>query len=89
MMKITIAPTRKEKSIWKSYLRTSCEWLATERPEFYPRSRDSLKTLLESYLSWANTYNEGYFSERNDAPNDRYSQWLVEQYELIYGPYED
>ena len=83
-----IRPTRAERTLWKDYLRNTCEFLATERPEFYPRKRDSMKTMLELFLSWAHNYNDGYFTERDDAPTDRYSQWLVEQYEIIYGPYD-
>lgn len=82
-----IVPTKAEKARWKRYLYDACDFLATERPEFAPSKRDSLQTLLESFLSWAENYNEGWFNERRDAPTDRYAQWLVEQYERIYGPY--
>lgn len=83
-----IAPTREEKRLWKQYLYNTLVLLATERPEFCPRKRDSLQTLLDSFLCWANTYNEGYFSERDEADTDRYCKWLVEQYEESFGEYE-
>lgn len=83
-----IIPTREEKREWKGYLYDSLWYLASEHDELYPRKRDSLNTLLEAFLYWADEYNEGYFSERDDADTDRYSAWLVQEYEEQYGSYE-
>ena len=80
----TIFPTRAEKTQWKKNLYNTCKFLATERPELAPRKKDSLNTLLETFLYWAHEYNDGYFIEREDAPNDRYAQWLVEQYAVAF-----
>lgn len=74
-----IEPTRKEKKEWKEYLYNSLCILATERPEFYPRKKDSLQTMLESFLSWADNYNDGYFTEKDNADTDRYCAWLVQE----------
>ena len=82
-----IEPTRAEKTEWKQKLYNSLCFLATERGEFMPRKRDSLNTLLDSFLCWADEYNEGYFSERDDADKDRYCAWLVQEYEERYGAY--
>ena len=79
-----IVPTRNEKKAWKQNLYEALCFLSTERPEFYPRKKDSLAVLLEAFLSWANTYNEGYFIEREDADHDRYSAWLVQSYNELY-----
>lgn len=84
VVKEDIYPTRAERSEWKKNLYDSLCFLATERAEFYPRKRDSLDTLLESFLCWANEYNDGYFSERDDADKDRYSAWLVQEYDRLY-----
>ncbi len=75
-----IEPTRKEKSEWKKYLYNALLFLATERPEFRPRKRDSLETLKESFFYWADEYNDGYFSEQDDADTDRYCAWLVQEH---------
>jgi|GEM_PF-6530269 len=88
MTKEIIKPTRAEKAEWKEYLWNALYELSTERPEFYPRKRDSLATMLASFLSWAENYNEGYFPERDDADTDRYCAWLVQEYEARYGEYE-
>lgn len=79
-----ITPTREEKRKWKQSLYNSCWLLATERPEFYPRKRDSLRTLLDKFLCWANTFNEGYFTEREERDTDRYCAWLVQEYNKAY-----
>ena len=76
-----IIPTKEEKKQWKQYLYDSCMSLAEERPEFRPRKRDSLETLKESFFYWADEYNDGYFSEMDDADNDRYCAWLMQEYE--------
>lgn len=87
-IKSPIIPTRKEKSEWKGYLYNALMFLATERPELRPRKKDSLYVLLESFLYWADEYNDGYFSERDDADTDRYSAWLVQEYEKMMGAYK-
>lgn len=74
-----IQPSRKEKKEWKQYLYNALCFLATERPEFMPRKKDSLETLLDSFLSWANNYNDGYFTEKEEADTDRYCAWLVQE----------
>lgn len=76
-----IQPTKEEYREWKENLYSTLCFLATERPEFAPRKRDSLSTLLESFFYWANEYNDGYFPEMEDAETDRYSAWLVEEKE--------
>lgn len=76
-----IKPTKEERREWKQYLYSTLCFLATERPEFAPRKRDSLNTLLESFFYWASEYNDGYFSERDEADTDRYCAWLVQEYE--------
>ena len=76
-----IIPTREEKKEWKENLYNTLMFLATERYEFEPRKKDSLETLKESFFYWASEYNDGYFSERDDADNDRYCAWLVQEYE--------
>lgn len=76
-----IIPTREEKRKWKEYLYNSCWFLATERPQFTPRKRDSLETLKEKFFYWASEYNDGYFSERDEADTDKYCAWLVQEYE--------
>ena len=79
-----IVPTKAEKKKWKDYLYNSLCFLATERPEFYPKKRDSLNTLLESFFRWAKEYNGGYFTERDEVDTDRYCAWLVQEYEKRY-----
>ena len=76
-----IIPTREEKREWKENLYNACLFLAMERPEFRPRKKDSLENLKESFFYWASEYNDGYFTERDDADNDRYCAWLVQEYE--------
>ena len=89
MKKQYIEPTKKEKSEWKEYLYNTLCFLATERPELHPRKRDSLATLLETFLYWADEYNDGYFSEKEEEATDRYCAWLVqEQYLMNYGQKE-
>ena len=80
MKKEYIEPTRTEKKEWKEYLYNALMFLATERPEFRPRKRDSLETLLESFFYWADEYNDGYFTERDEADTDRYCAWLVQKH---------
>ena len=76
-----IVPTRDEKIEWKKNLYNTLLLLATERPEFYPKKRDSLETLKESFFCWAETYNDGYFSEMDEADSDKYCAWLVQEYD--------
>ena len=76
-----IIPTKAEKKEWKGYLYNTLCFLATERPDFRPRKKDSLNTLLDSFFYWAEEYNDGYFSERDEADTDRYCAWLVQEYE--------
>lgn len=76
-----IIPTKEEKKEWKENLYDTCMLLATERPEFRPRKKDSLENLKESFFYWASEYNDGYFTEMDDADKDRYSAWLVQEYE--------
>jgi hypothetical protein len=78
---VEIVPTREEKSKWKQYLYERLMFLATERPEFRPRKKDNLNTLLESFLHWVEEYNDGYFNEREEADNDKYCAWLVQEYD--------
>ena len=80
-----IIPTAQEKKEWKECLYNANAFLATERPEFMPRKRDSLDCLLQSFLAWAETYNDGYFTERDDASTDRYCAWLCQEYDREYG----
>ncbi len=82
-----IEPTGAEKTEWKQNLYNSLRFLATERSVFMPSKRDSLNTLLDSFLCWADEYNEGYFPERDDADKDRYCAWLVQEYKERYGAY--
>ena len=79
MKKEYIAPTKKEEKEYEEYLYNSLCFLATERPEFEPRKEDTLDELLDSFLNWADYYNDGYFSEKDDADTDRYSAWLVQE----------
>ena len=79
-----IEPTRAEKLEWKEMLYSTLLFLATERPDLRPRKRDNLATLLESFLYWANEYNDGYFTERDEADSDRYCAWLVQEYDREY-----
>ncbi len=88
MKKKYITPTRAEKTIYKKNLYNSLMFLATERPEFRPRKRDSLNTLLESFFYWADEYNDGYFSEKDSADTDKFSAWLVQEY-LMQTDYEE
>lgn len=76
-----IQPTKAEYREWKENLYSTLCFLATERPELAPRKRDSLATLLESFFYWADEYNDGYFSEMDNAETDRYCAWLVEEKE--------
>ncbi len=78
---VEITPTKEEKREWKQFLYNSLLFLATERPELYPRKKDSLNTLLESFLYWAEEYNDGYFTERDEVDSDRYCAWLVQEYD--------
>lgn len=80
-----IIPSEEEKVMWKKFLYNRLAFLATERPEFFPNEHDDLDTLLESFLYWADTYNEGYFCERDIADKDRYSLWLIEQHDELFG----
>ncbi len=79
-----IIPTKVEKKEWKKYLYNSLCFLATERPEFQPKKSDSLNTLLESFFYWADEYNGGYFTEKDEADTDRYCAWLVQKYEKYH-----
>ena len=79
-----IVPTKEEKKEWKKYLYDTCWALATERPEIAPRKKDSLKDLEEKFFYWASEYNDGYFSERDEADTDNYCAWLVQEYEKYY-----
>ena len=74
-----IKPTMNEYKEWKENLYNTLCILATDRPEFCPRKRDSLATLLESFFYWADEYNDGYFSEMDNVNIDRYSAWLAEE----------
>ncbi len=78
--------TKAEKGDLKKYLYEELKFLATERPEFFPKKGDSLDLLMESYFFWAEEYNEGYFPERDDAENNKLFAYLVEQYEFHYMP---
>ena len=84
-----ITPTKKERSEWKEYLYNTLCMLCEYHDEIYPRKRDSLNVLLEKFLYWADEYNEGYFSERDEADTDRYCAWLVQEYDKWYGCYEE
>ena len=42
-----IKPSKAEKKEWKQNLYNTLIFLASERPEFYPKKNDSLETLLE------------------------------------------
>ena len=79
-----IQPTKEEYREWKKYLYNTLLFLATERPELTPRKSDSLFTLLESFFYWADKYNDGYFTEMDDAKIDRYCAWLVEEKMYFY-----
>ncbi len=81
---IEILPTRDEKKLWREMLHTSLTVIATAHPEFAPRTRDSLYTLLDSFLAWANYCNGGYFDERDDMMTDRYCAWLVQEFDRRY-----
>lgn len=74
-----IQPTKEEYREWKEKLYNTLRFLATERPEFAPSKRDSLFTLLESFFYWADEYNDGYFTEMDNAKIDRYAAWLIEE----------
>ena len=78
---IEIVPTKKERKEYKEYLYNTLWFLATERPQFAPRKKDSLEELLESFFYWASEYNDGYFTERDDASTDKYCAWLVQEFE--------
>ena len=80
-----IIPTKAERKEWKEYLYNSLLFLATERPEFRPRKKDSLETLKDSFFYWADEFNEGYFSERDEASTDRYCAWLVQEFDRWAG----
>lgn len=74
-----IVPTEAEKAEWRQNLYNTLTFLATERNEFQPKKKDSLETLLRSFLYWADEHNDGYFSEKDEANTDRYCAWLVQQ----------
>ena len=78
-----IQPTKAEYREWKENLYNTLYFLAMERPEFAPRKRDSLSTLLENFFCWADEYNDGYFREMDYAKTDRYCAWLVEEKEYF------
>lgn len=84
-----IVPTKKEKSEWKEYLYYTLCILGEYYDEICPEKRDSLNTLLEKFLYWADEFNDGYFSERDKANTDRYCAWLVQEYDKWYGCYEE
>ena len=84
---VKIVPTKEEKKEWKENLYNTLCILATDRPQFAPRKKDSLNTLLESFLYWAEEYNDGYFSERDEANTDKYCAWLVQEYDIYNGEY--
>jgi len=75
-----IVPTKEERKEWKQNLYDSCMCLSSERPEFRPYKRDSLEALLDSFFTWAEEYNDGYFPEKDDAETDRYCAWLVQEW---------
>lgn len=83
-----IIPTRKEKTEWKTYLYDSLVLLATERPQFMPRKKDNLETLKDAFFTWAADYNDGYFSEQDEADTDRYCAWLTQEYEKYSNNYD-
>ena len=74
-----IQPTKKEYREWKKNLYNTLYMLSEYHSELYPRKRDSLCTLLESFFYWADEYNDGYFREMDDVKIDRYAAWLVEE----------
>ena len=78
---ILIIPTKKEISEFKQNLYNSLKFLSSERYEFYPRKRDSLQTLKDSFFCWADEYNAGYFSEMEEK-DDRYCAWLTQQFRM-------
>ena len=78
-----IIPTREEKRIWKEKLRDSLLSLCVYYPDIYPCKRDSFRTLLEKFFYWASEYNDGYFYERRTAKTDRFSAYLVQEYDTM------
>ena len=74
-----IQPTKEEYREWKQWLYNTLYMLSEYHSELYPRKRDSLYTLLESFFYWADEYNDGYIREMDDAKIDRYSAWVVEE----------
>ena len=77
--------TKEERAQYKQYLYNDLIILSLERPEFKPKKRDSLNTLLESFFCWADEYNDGYFPEMDDVQTDKYSAWLVQNYKEFCG----
>ena len=79
-----ITPTEAERQEWKEYLYNALMFLASERDELEPNEDDTLEELLESFFYWADEYNDGYFSEQDDAETDRYCAWLVQEHLYEY-----
>ena len=78
MKKEYIEPTRKEKSEWKKHLYNNLSIISEYHDDCYPCKRDSFKTLVETYIYWADEYNDGYFPEKDEVNTDRYSAYLVQ-----------
>ena len=77
----SIELSREEKRQLKEKLYNSLLFLSTERPDLYPRKRDSLATLTETFFYWASEYNDGYFSGMDNADEDKLCAYLTREYE--------
>ena len=77
----SIELNREEKRQLKEKLYNSLLFLSTERPDIYPRKRDSLATLIETFFYWASEYNDSYFSEMDDADKNKLCAYLTREFE--------
>lgn len=78
-IKLTRAEARELKEYLYTMLCDMCEYHA----DLYPRKRDSLSTLVETYCYWANEYNDGYMWQMDES-NNRLAEFMVQEYNRLF-----
>lgn len=79
-----IIPTKEELKEWKENLREELEFVATERPDYAPSKNSSINELKEGYFNWV-SYCNGKYLGIDSTDTDRYSLWLVQEYNKYEG----
>jgi len=75
-----IIPTKEEKKLWKQYLYNSLTCLSSKDKTFYPKKKDKTNDLIKKFHSLIKKYNNGNFPEQLTTKIERYSAWLVQEY---------